>query len=673
MRRVLKAVLSWLAVALGFLLGIFALAIFGMEWIPTRVGMGWWVPWFTIVGIGLLGLGCTTSSIIATGSRRWAGFILLVLMPFAALGLAYPDSGYLRWDAHLGGVFETPIIPTAFWLTLLFFAPLFLLLLTIRHRKLAALLFAISACVAVVVFSMSRWTKVLVPHLAGWSAPFLVLACFWLGTHKRGWPPLVVRRKRSLTRHFATISIACLSVLLLEITVTLALTAWRSSLNGGDCSRRPLFSQQLSPEHSVFTARVIRVHHQRETSGKWAGDWAIGVVQERFWGIPRWGRLVLLTNYPFWEGETYFIDGRRAPGLLTRALPVVDAGTLCTRTRPVSEATVELRVLRQRKPSNGARIVGYVQRPQPFVAGFSPPVPSTPYVGAKIRVKGPMGTTIVQTDRAGVYELDNLPPGDYEVELLVPDSEAIGYFRTDEKPFKLHLHDRDLIGHNFEVFWNGRIEGHVRDDHGKPARVWIEVQSADGSQVPASYGRLLLSVRDGSYQIRKLPPGRYVVLVDPYGPEDERPYNIQYYPSAVRPQDAEVFQVGEGQEIKGVDFTVARLARRTVQARVTWPNGSPSTGASVCVTYVHTKGYESQDCTNFANTDKNGIARIHLYGNSRVRLFAQQLVDNDKTKWFDTYRSRPVESDASKVADDISLVLSSREEGHRPQPRHWPW
>jgi hypothetical protein len=94
MRPVLRAISSWLGVALGFLVGLFALAIFGMEWIPTRDGMGWWVPCFTIVGLGLLGLAFTTSSMIAPRSRRCAGLVLLVLMPFAALGLAYPDSGY---------------------------------------------------------------------------------------------------------------------------------------------------------------------------------------------------------------------------------------------------------------------------------------------------------------------------------------------------------------------------------------------------------------------------------------------------------------------------------------------------------------------------------------------------------------------------------------------------
>src|SRR5207253_9533879 len=82
--------------------------------------------------------------------------------------------------------------------------------------------------------------------------------------------------------------------------------------------------------HVVFTARVIFVGRSfyalTHDSGMnlpgfhdpRVGDWAIGVVQERFWGLPSWvPHLVLLTNFIYWTGETYFIDGSHEIGLLT--------------------------------------------------------------------------------------------------------------------------------------------------------------------------------------------------------------------------------------------------------------------------------------------------------------------------------------------------------------------
>jgi hypothetical protein len=105
---------------------------------------------------------------------------------------------------------------------------------------------------------------------------------------------------------------------------------------------------------------------------------------------------------------------------------------------------------------------------------------------------------------------------------------------------------------------------------------------------------------------------------------------------------------------------VRRLAERTVQVRVTWPNGNAAAATHVGVAYEHTKDYESLAGTNTVkDTDQNGLAVIRLYGDSRVRVFAEQFVDNSKEKWWDTYYSRPVEAEVGKLPDQIHLVLNS--------------
>lgn len=72
------------------------------------------------------------------------------------------------------------------------------------------------------------------------------------------------------------------------------------------------------------------------------------------------------------------------------------------------------------------------------------------------------------------------------------------------------------------------------------------------------------------------------------------------------------------------------------------------------------KNYESLQRTNrVKDADQNGLAVIHLYSNSRVRVFAEQLVDNAKENGLDTRYSRFVESEASKMPGKIDLVLTS--------------
>jgi len=93
--------------------------------------------------------------------------------------------------------------------------------------------------------------------------------------------------------------------------------------------------------------------------------------------------------------------------------------------------------------------------------------------------------------------------------------------------------------------------------------------------------------------------------------------------------------------------------------RVTTPNGSPVQNASVCIAYEKTGDYEPLQAKHCPReTSQEGVATIRVYGNSRVRVFANQLVYRDKA-WIE-YRSQPAESEANKIRAKIDLVLTSQ-------------
>ena len=677
MRPRLKMFVSWFVTALGFLVGFFALAGFGMAWPPFNDDLpGWLLRWISYLGGAFLGPVLLAGSIVALRNRKRAGIIFLICMPITVFCLAYPSAGYLVWHSDGGGWFEPPEPPTAIGLTIIFFLPIFAALLAIRYRKRAIYLFGATVVLAGIVFGLSHWTKAFLPPFGGWSALFLLFGLFWRGTGNRGWPSLFQPRLRPLRQRAAAFVFTCIAVLCVDICVTLGLSALGSSLFSGDCRGKPLFVHPESPFHAVFTARVILVGRSIEALTRdrglfrdphipgardpHVGDWAIGVVEERFWGLPSWSRLVLLTNFIYWKDAAYFVDGSRGRGLLTRVLPIVEGRVSCSRTKPVQDAIVDLRALRDAPSASGRRLIGYVRQPEKFVCGIVPPAPPKPAVGARISLVGPIGERIVTADESGTYEVDDLPPGDYTLRLLVPDSQLVGFWEGDALPAKVHLDSQGLVEHNFEIFWNGRIEGHVREDSGTPVRVDVELQNADGNQMPGNVRSYLPSNDDGSYGIKKIPPGRYFVVLNPSGPNDRSPFNTQYYQSAFRTQDAQVFQIGEGQKIEGVNFKVPRLAERTVQVRVNLQNGKEVPDVPVCVAYEHTRDYGTRACTNFiARTDRNGVATIHLFGNSQVRLFAEQYVTDEKSKRMDTYSSNTVESEAGKIPEKIDLVLNS--------------
>ena len=386
-------------------------------------------------------------SFAAVRSRRHAGLLFLISGPLATFCLSFEDS-YVGVPFR-GYNWNRPSLLTAALFVCAFFAPLYAPLMATRNRKRAVFVFLVLALLSGLLFLASPWTMVILPRLVEFSAVFLVFGAFWLVTDQLGWPPLTGTRLRPFPGRATTVSIGCVLVTVLVIFGTFVVSARDSQPWDPDCGERQLFAQPLNSAHAVFTARAIRVGHVAKISGRWAGNWAVGLVQERFWGLPWWSpRLVFLTTHAFAEGDIYLIDGTRDQRLLNRFLPIVEAGP-CTRTGPVGDRTVEQRLLRESPSPNEFRIVGRVVHPTQLRMETQPGVnermsfaeieavqerrrylgvnyrrPETPLPGAKIRVTGSFGSMIVTADRDGVFEVAGLPPNECKLELIdVPNTQ----------------------------------------------------------------------------------------------------------------------------------------------------------------------------------------------------------------------------------------------------------
>ena len=106
---------------------------------------------------------------------------------------------------------------------------------------------------------------------------------------------------------------------------------------------------------------------------------------------------------------------------------------------------------------------------------------------------------------------------------------------------------------NFEVFWDGLISGKVLSRDGRPASGMITAQYTGPETLPA--GPFGGQVRDGGFEILRLPPGRYrlmflpMVAGRPAGP-------AVYYPSTQAQSAAALIEVGEGAHVDGLLFTI---------------------------------------------------------------------------------------------------------------------
>lgn len=181
------------------------------------------------------------------------------------------------------------------------------------------------------------------------------------------------------------------------------------------------FTARIGPQQAVFTARILGARklwgpNESQWSPGWRRYWLLASVQKHFWGLPWWDHkfvIILMSarggGVEAHHGEIDFVDGRRLPGSLTRFLPIYE--TFCTRTGPLADSEVDLRVLRDGPPHEAVRILGRTVR----LTGNYPDYRWVTAPSLKVVIRGPAGTTAAESDAHGVYDVNGLPPGSYEV------------------------------------------------------------------------------------------------------------------------------------------------------------------------------------------------------------------------------------------------------------------
>jgi hypothetical protein len=219
------------------------------------------------------------------------------------------------------------------------------------------------------------------------------MGLFWYRTNRFEWPPLSARLAG--TGHRVAVSLGALFVLACLVVVGSAAFALLPEDSVGDWGPPRPFIAPRYPGEMLFVGTMHTT--------------PLMVVREHFWGLPSWNtRFVLVAHlgigYHLPGGDTFLMDTRRLDGLVTRFLPMVKLGR--GRTRPVQYATLDLRMLREGPSPKDVRVIGQV-------TGGSDKAPP----GVRVLVIGPAGTVpiVAVTDKDGIYDIPNPPPGHYEV------------------------------------------------------------------------------------------------------------------------------------------------------------------------------------------------------------------------------------------------------------------
>ncbi|HYE14774.1 MAG TPA: carboxypeptidase-like regulatory domain-containing protein [Pyrinomonadaceae bacterium] len=227
------------------------------------------------------------------------------------------------------------------------------------------------------------------------------------------------------------------------------------------------------------------------------------------------------------------------------------------------------------------------------------------------------------TDGEGQFRITKVPRGRYFVAVDVKGVLSPMSFLDIEQANKSRRPDMTQVGDNFETVEidgkadkeitvrarrGGAIGGRVTYSDGEPAvNIIVHLMRVkDGRPVPFLNGLgagAIFGMRTddrGVYRVSGLPAGEYVVGVAEavehadgegdasrysYGAEFGAmgsPFGLSFHPKAVRPEDAEVVRVRAGEEIEGVDVTIADREARVIAGTVRGKRDkAPVAGATV--------------------------------------------------------------------------------------------
>ena len=336
----------------------------------------------------------------------WAVFLLwIALGAFATAIFASVPVGW-SWVVEW---------PRAFGFGLLGLTSVLASILALRNRRQAARLFLLTAPVMAGcfawgqrlgrydgTFSFRKFTLV----FAGTAVLLIAPGLFWLITGRWGWRPLITRREQPgvSPRQPFILNLSLFSFLI----VVCAFGSLYFPIYELDCGGHPPVSVQTSPKQAVFTGKVLFVARPQFSELRY---WALLRVERVYWGLPRWMTGIVFVRGYFRgtdAGQEYFVDAYRSEGALTRFLPIVEHYPCC-HTMPISDAEVDLRVLQDGTSKSGTRIIGRVY-------SFLSDRPGERFVpGVTVVVIGPAGSLSTTTDKSGIYDFRNLPPGYYSI------------------------------------------------------------------------------------------------------------------------------------------------------------------------------------------------------------------------------------------------------------------
>lgn len=380
-------------------------------------------------------------------------------------------------------------------------------------------------------------------------------------------------------------------------------------------------------------------------------------------------------GYHFERGERYLVYAYPSEGgALSSTMSMTVLGgrasvkanalrtSICTRTRPLAEATDDIELIRALSAgSPQTRIFGVIAEYfDPLVRrdsskfGYAKPFPNV-----VIKARGVDAQYEAKSGADGIYRIINPKTGAYHISVEYPEHYGAAF---KEGPVNVEVTTQTCSAE--ALFWiqiDGRISGRVFNPNGKPVGkdVQVSIVSADssGKGLPFLESRSAYTDSEGRYSFNGVAPGTFILGVNIANvPFKQSPYDRIYYPSVSESSKARIITLTTGQKVEGLDLHLSRqLNQITITGYVVRANGARADKAHVSL--YDTEDPEREVFGFEAETDSRGRFVITCFKGRRYKLHAYL----SKDYFVGTgVQSEDVDIKANANLQNVKIVLNKK-------------
>jgi len=248
--------------------------------------------------------------------------------------------------------------------------------------------------------------------------------------------------------------------------------------------------------------------------------------------------------------------------------------------------------------------------------------------GVRVKVSDGQKTHEVYTDGNGVYEIYGLPPGRYSVQPAIPPGLKIRFpmyygeiDSSDRKVIKVALKEKSCANVDFvfsaDTFISGKVFG--ADGRALP-NVCLSLLRPKGNAAGRSD---LFDCTDeqGRYEVREVPPGEYVMVVNFDGKiSSDAPFPKAYYPGVFDKERAVVLTISAGDRLEDLNVHIpSQEARNTLQGVLQYSDGRPA--ADEFVEFKAESAPEGYSGEVHTKTDAQGRFSLNVLQGLKGRIY----------------------------------------------------